>query len=111
MPCRPIALIMPAGVSTMRGGGWPWRSFMNRPFETTPPSDRQIDDLLVLEAVAEAAAGRDQRVGQRQRAERDREIGSHQSHTSSAPSNTGPLMHERTRFACSSPCLTGTTQL
>ena len=30
--------IIPPGVSTMRGGGWPWRSVMKRPFETTPPS-------------------------------------------------------------------------
>jgi hypothetical protein len=39
MPCRPIAFSMPAGVSTMRGGGWPSRSARNRPLTATPPSD------------------------------------------------------------------------
>ena len=39
MPCRPIALSMPEGVSTIRGGGCPSRSFRNRPFTTTAPSD------------------------------------------------------------------------
>ena len=38
IPCRPIALIMPAGVSTMRGAGCPSRSFRNSPFTTTAPS-------------------------------------------------------------------------
>ena len=71
---------------------------------------RQVDHLLVLDAVAKAAAGCDQRVGQCQRSERDGKIGLH-SQTSSAPSKTGPLMQDRTRLACSSPCLTGTTQL
>src|SRR6185503_4839883 len=39
MPCRPIALSMPDGVSTMRGGGCPSRSARNSPFTATPPSD------------------------------------------------------------------------
>ena len=39
MPCRPMALIMPAGVSTIRGGGCPSRSLRNRPLTATPPSD------------------------------------------------------------------------
>ena len=38
---RPIALIIPAGVSTMRGGACPSRSVMKRPFTHTPPSDER----------------------------------------------------------------------
>ena len=38
MPCRPIAFSMPAGVSTIRGGGWPSRSARNSPLTATPPS-------------------------------------------------------------------------
>ena len=66
MPCRPIALSIPDGVSTMRGGGCPSRSARNRPLTATPPSVDEIDDVGVLDAVAEAAAGGDERVGQAQ---------------------------------------------
>src|SRR3954471_19737263 len=38
MPCSPIAFSMPAGVSTIRGGGWPSRSLRNNPLTATPPS-------------------------------------------------------------------------
>ena len=69
MPCRPMAFSMPAGVSTMRGGGWPSRSARNSPLTATPPSDGEIDDVAVLDAVAEAAAGGDERVPERQRAD------------------------------------------
>jgi hypothetical protein len=39
MPCRPIALSIPDGVSTMRGGGWPSRSARNRPLTAIAPSE------------------------------------------------------------------------
>ncbi len=38
MPCRPIALSIPDGVSTIRSGGWPSRSLRKRPLTATPPS-------------------------------------------------------------------------
>ena len=38
MPCNPMALSIPDGVSTMRSGGCPSRSVRNRPFVTIPPS-------------------------------------------------------------------------
>ena len=38
MPWSPMALSMPAGVSTMRGGGCPSRSVRNKPFTATAPS-------------------------------------------------------------------------
>src|SRR5262245_42914974 len=34
-----MALSIPEGVSTMRGGGWPLRSVRNRPFTAIAPSD------------------------------------------------------------------------
>ena len=73
MPCRPIAFSMPDGVSTMRGGGCPSRSARNSPLTATPPSDDEIDDVGVLDAVAEAAARRDQRIGERERSDVRRE--------------------------------------
>ena len=69
---------------------------------------REVDDIGVLEAVAEAAACGNQGIGQFERPNANGQVARHQSHTSSAPSKTGPLMHERTRLACSSPCFTGT---
>ena len=39
IPCRPIAFSMPAGVSTMRGAGWPSRSVRKSPLTTMAPSD------------------------------------------------------------------------
>ena len=39
----------------------PSRSVMNRPLTQTPPSDDEVGHLVVLEAVAEAAARRDER--------------------------------------------------
>ena len=38
MPWSPMAFSMPAGVSTMRGGGCPSRSVRNKPFTATAPS-------------------------------------------------------------------------
>jgi len=40
--------------STMRGGGWPSRSVRNSPLTTTGQR-REVDDVFVFEAVAEAA--------------------------------------------------------
>src|SRR3984893_4490533 len=39
MPCSPMAFSMPAGVSTIRGGGWPSRAVRNSPLTATPPSE------------------------------------------------------------------------
>src|SRR6266511_3512816 len=36
IPCKPIALSMPDGVSAMRGGTWPSRSVKNSPLTTAP---------------------------------------------------------------------------
>ena len=36
--CRPMALSIPAGVSTMRGGGLPGRGFRVTVLVTIPPS-------------------------------------------------------------------------
>ena len=38
MPCSPMALSMPLGVSTMRGGACPSRASRNRPLTATAPS-------------------------------------------------------------------------
>ena len=112
MPCRPMALSMPAGVSTMRGGGWPFALGQEQALDADAAERREVDDVVVLDAVAEAAARGDERVGQRQRADADGEIHRAISPTrSSAASNTGPSMHERTKCAAPSPCLTRTTQL
>ncbi len=58
----------------------------------------QIDDVGVLDAVAEAPTGRDERVGQPKPPQLDRQVGGvHEvSQSIAAPSNTGPPMHERT---------------
>ena len=37
IPCRPIAFSMPAGVSTIRGAGWPSRALRNSPLDTIAP--------------------------------------------------------------------------
>ena len=55
-----------------RGGGCPSRSARNSPFDGDAAERRQIDDVGVLDAVAEAAARRDQRVLERQRADAER---------------------------------------
>jgi len=60
------------------------------------PEGRQVGDVFILEAIAEAAAGRDERIRQLERADADGKVACHQSHTISAPSKTGPEMHERT---------------
>ena len=73
MPCRPIAFSMPAGVSTMRGGGWPSRSARNRPLTATPPSVERSTTSRVLDAVAEAAARGDQGIRERQRTQMETE--------------------------------------
>ena len=99
MPCRPIALIIPAGVSTMRGGAWPFALGHEEALHAHAAERRQIGHLVVLEAVAEAAARGNHGIGQGQRPDTDGKITSHQSHTISAASNTGPLMHERTKCA------------
>ena len=70
MPCRPIAFNIPAGVSTIRGGGCPSRSARNSPLVAMPPSDEMSNDVGVLDAVAKASAGRNQRVLQGQRTDR-----------------------------------------
>ena len=41
MPCRPMAFSMPAGVSTIRGGGCPARSLRKSPLTTTAPSEER----------------------------------------------------------------------
>ena len=74
MPCRPIALSMPDGVSTIRGGGCPSRSGEEQPLDRDAAERGEVDGVGVLDAVAEAAAGGDQRIGEPQRADRDRQI-------------------------------------
>ena len=63
MPCRPIAFSMPDGVSTMRGGGVPFALGEEQSLDRDAAERREIDDVGVLDAVAEAAARGDQRVG------------------------------------------------
>src|SRR5581483_6374943 len=41
MPCNPIAFSMPAGVSTIRGGGCPSRASRNSPLVTSAPSEER----------------------------------------------------------------------
>ena len=63
MPCRPIAFSMPDGVSTMRGGGVPFALGEEQPLDGDAAERREIHRVRVLDAVAEASAGGDQRVG------------------------------------------------
>ena len=106
MPCSPIALSIPDGVSTIRGGGCPSRSARNRPLTATPPSVDEIDHVAVLDAVAEAAAGGDQRVGERG-ASRWKPTDPCQcasaSQTIRRESNTGPSRQDRTK--CGAPAV------
>ena len=68
---------------------------------------RQIDEVGVLRAVAEAAAGRDERVLERQRPDAGGEI----YHLMSSARNTGPEMHDRTWCQVPPGVLRGITQL
>jgi hypothetical protein len=74
---------------------------------------RQVHDVGVLDAVAEAAARGNQRILQREKSERCRQV--HQCTSSSqairAASNTGPSMQDRTRCVWPSASRTPTTQL
>ena len=74
MPWRPMALSIPAGVSTIRSGGCPCALAEEETLDRHAAEQRQVDDAGVFDAVAEAAAGRDDRVGERQRADLDGEI-------------------------------------
>ena len=69
IPCRPIAFSMPDGVSTMRGAGCPSRAFEKQALRHDRAEGRQIDDVGVLDAVAEAAARGNQRVLEAERAD------------------------------------------
>ena len=74
MPCSPMAFSIPAGVSTIALGGMPFALVQEQALHGDAAERRQIDQVGVLDAVAEAAAGRDQRVLQRQRADANGEI-------------------------------------
>jgi hypothetical protein len=65
------------------------------PFHRDGAECREVQRLCVLDAVAEAPAGRDERIRQRQRADGNGEV-AHHAQTMSAASRTGPPMHERT---------------
>ncbi len=75
---------------------------------------REIDDVAVLDAVAEAAAGGDQRVGEAS-ASRSRPKDPCQcasaSQTMRRASNTGPSRHERTKCGAPPASASRTTQL
>ena len=53
---------MPAGVSTIRGGGVALALGQEQALDRDAAEGRQVDDVGVLDAVAEAPAGRDERV-------------------------------------------------
>ena len=81
---------------------------------------REIDDVAVLDAVAEAAAGGDERVRQAERADGDREVHggrgvrgqcANASQTMRPASKTGPSRHERTKCGGAPTCRVSTTQL
>jgi hypothetical protein len=55
----------------------------------------EVDGFGIFDAIAEAAAGRDQRIGEAQCSNLNGEI-RHHSHAISLPLNTGPLRHDRT---------------
>ncbi len=109
MPCRPMAFSMPAGVSTMRVGRVAFALGEEQALDATPPSEARSTTAAVFDAVAEAAAGGDERVPERQRADARRQSPRQCSHTSVAASNTGPPMHERTWWKPLA-VFTGTTQ-
>ena len=67
----------------------------------------EIDKVRVLDPVAEAAARRNERVGQMKRADVDAQVRC--AHATRVPSKTGPSMHPRTNRVPLS--VTGTTQL
>ena len=72
---RPMALSMPDGVSTVRGGGLPARGGVRDGLGDDAAELREVDERRHLARVAERA-GRDQdRVAKRQPAERDRQVG------------------------------------
>ena len=97
MPCRPIAFSMPAGVSAIRGGGWPWRSLRKRPLTATPPSDERSTTSSYSRPYPKQPLAAMIGLGSSSEPMRTRRSIDVQSHTMSAPSNTGPPMHERTK--------------
>ena len=59
---------MPAGVSVTRGGGLPIRALSVVPLQQMAPRRLDVDDLAVLDAVAERARRDQDRVAQDERA-------------------------------------------
>ena len=69
MPCRPMALSIPAGRFDNARRRMALARGEEQAFDRDAAERREIDDVGVLDAVAEAAAGGDQWVGEAQRAD------------------------------------------
>ena len=74
----------------MRGTSQPSRGSRYRPFDTIPPSARQVQQALVLDAVAERARGRQERVLEREARELDRQAAAHEATPPRARRTPGP---------------------
>ena len=62
MFCRPMALSIPAAVSNRRGGGLPGHRLARKAFGHEAAEPAQGDDVFELDAIAEAAAGGQDRI-------------------------------------------------
>src|SRR5262249_17925044 len=72
---------------------------------------RQIDEVRVFDAVPEAAARRDDRVLEDERADRNGQIHADESQRIGSPASTGPARHERTLWEPPCSSFIGTMQL
>ena len=92
MPCRPIAFSMPGRRLDDARRRMSFALGEEQALDGDAAERRQIDDVGVLDAVAEAAARGDQRVGERQRADLNGEIGQVPDQVQSR--SPSPAMHQ-----------------
>ena len=75
MFCRPMAFIMPAAVSTMRGVGLPAMGSPRKALGDEGADAGEGDDLFELDTVAEGPAGGDDGIGEFDAGEGDPHVG------------------------------------
>ena len=115
IPCRPMAFNIPLGSFHDALRGVSLALIEKQSLDRDRAEAGEVHDVGVLDPVAEAAAGRDEGVRERESPDVHREVDTHPaaspSQTTVRPSKTGPSRQERTKWGASPGRRTGTTQL